>query len=96
MIQKTFLKTKDYCKVKFSIDANGAETVNVLGLNNDWKTGFALKKKKDGIFTAEINLPKESRHEFKYLIDGNIWADDENADAHVPNTFGGSNSLLVL
>ena len=32
MIQKTYFKTKDYCKVKFSFAVENAETVEVLGL----------------------------------------------------------------
>jgi len=30
MIQKTYFKTKDYCKVKFSFAPENAETVEVL------------------------------------------------------------------
>jgi 1,4-alpha-glucan branching enzyme len=96
MIQKTFLKTKDICKVKFSVEAADASTVEILGLNNDWNAPVSLKKKKDGSFSGEINLPKNTQHEFKYLINGSDWADDDSADAKVPNNFGGNNNLLVL
>ncbi len=96
MIQKTFLKTKDYCKVKFSVEASDADSVEVFGLNNDWNSAVALKKKKDGTFSAEVNLPKNSQHEFKYLINGAEWADEDAADAKIPNSFGGNNNVLVL
>jgi 1,4-alpha-glucan branching enzyme len=96
MIQKTFLKTKDVCKVKFSVDVADANSVEILGLNNDWNSAVALKKKKDGTFSGEINLPKNTQHEFKYLINGGEWADDDSADGKVPNNFGGNNNLLVL
>ncbi len=33
MIQKTYFKTKDYCKVKFSLKPENAETVAIAGLN---------------------------------------------------------------
>ncbi len=33
MLQKTYYKTKDYCKVKFSFKPELAETVEILGLN---------------------------------------------------------------
>jgi 1,4-alpha-glucan branching enzyme len=96
MIQKTYYKTKDYCKVKFSIENEEANSVEILGLNNDWKDSIVLKRKKDGTFSTEVNLPRDSRHEFKYLIDESKWANEPAADAEVPNPFGGSNSVITL
>ena len=55
MIQKTYFKTKDYCKVKFSFATENAETVEVLGLNSDWENGVLLKKKKDGKKEIELD-----------------------------------------
>ncbi len=96
MVQKTYYKTKDYCKVKFSFTPEHAETVEILGLNSDWKNAIVMKKKKDGSFSAEVNLPKQSKHEFKYLVDETLWLNDPEADAEVPNVYGGSNSLIEL
>jgi hypothetical protein len=31
MVQKTYFKTKDYCKVKFSFNVENAETIEILG-----------------------------------------------------------------
>ena len=96
MIQKTYYKTKDYCKVKFTIKPENAETVEIFGLNNDWKTSIELSKKKDGSFTADVSLPKNSEHEFKYLINKTEWLSDPDADSQKPNSFGGSNSVVVI
>lgn len=96
MIQKTYYKTKDYCKVKFSFKVENAETIEILGLNSDWNTAVLMSKKKDGTFSADINLPKNSRHEFKYRVNTNEWINEPSADAEQPNEFGGSNSVLVL
>lgn len=96
MLQKTYYKTKDYCKVKFSFKPELAETVEILGLNSDWENSVIMSKKKDGTFNAEVNLPKDSKHEFKYRIDSNLWVNDPEADSEVPNSFGGSNSLVVI
>jgi 1,4-alpha-glucan branching enzyme len=96
MIQKTLYKTKDYSKVKFSVSAENAKKVEILGLNNDWKKPVALAKKKDGTFSLEINLPKNSQHEFKYLIDKKEWLNDTDADGQTPNAFGGTNSVIHL
>lgn len=94
MIQKTYYKTKDYCKVKFSFTPAAAETVEVLGLNSDWENAIVLKKKKDGSFAGEVNLPNDSRHEFKYRVNNTDWVNDEAADEEVPNVYGGTNSVI--
>ncbi len=96
MITKTYFKTKDYCKVKFTLLAEAAETVEVLGLNSDWENSIILSKKKDGTFATEVNLPKESKHEFKYRINNNEWVNEPEADSEVANIYGGSNSVLAL
>jgi hypothetical protein len=96
MIQKTYYKTKDYCKVKFSFQIEDAETVEILGLNSDWENSVIMSKKKDGSFSADVNLPKDSKHEFKYRINSTLWVNDPSADAEEPNNFGGSNSVVTL
>lgn len=96
MVQKTYYKTKDYCKVKFSFKVENAETVEILGLNSDWQRSIIMSRKKDGTFSADVNLPKETRHEFKYLVNETEWLNEPEADAEQPNEFGGSNSVIVL
>jgi len=96
MVQKTYYKTKDYCKVKFSFATDAAETIEIVGLNSDWKNSVIMSKKKDGSFSADVNLPKDSTHEFKYLVNETLWLNEPEADKEVPNAFGGSNSVIVL
>ncbi len=96
MITKTYFKTKDYCKVKFTVKPENAETVAIAGLNGDWENFVTMTKKKDGSFIAEVSLPKESQHEFKYVIDEKEWVNEPEADKENTNEFGGKNSVLVL
>ena len=96
MIQKTYFKTKDYCKVKFTFAPENAETVEILGLNSDWENGIILKKKKDGTFSAEVSLPKDTQQQFKYLVNKIEWVNDTEADSEQVNEYGGTNSILVL
>ena len=96
MVQKTYYKTKDYCKVKFAFTVQNAETIEILGLNSDWENGIIMKKQKDGIFSTEVSLPKNSRHEFKYLVNSNMWVNDPEADGEQINEYGGSNSVVDL
>ncbi len=96
MVQKTYFKTKDYCKVKFTFNLEDAETVEILGLNSDWENSIVMSKKKDGTFSSEVSLPKNSEHEFKYRVNDNIWVSEPEADKEISNSYGGSNSVIVL
>ncbi len=96
MVQKTYFKTKDYCKVKFSFTPEHAETVEILGLNSDWENAVVMSKKKDGSFTSEVSLPKNSQHQFKYRVNETEWLNEPEADSQASNGFGGVNSVIVL
>ena len=96
MVQKTYYKTKDYCKVKFSFKVENAETIEILGLNSDWENSVIMSRKKDGSFSADVNLPKDSKHEFKYRVNETDWLNETEADSEAPNVYGGSNSVIIL
>ena len=96
MIQKTYFKTRDYCKVKFILNIEHAETVEVLGLNSDWQNSIVLSKKKDGTFSGEVSLPKNIKQEFKYLVNKTEWINEPDAGIQQPNEFGGNNSVLII
>ena len=96
MVQKTYFKTKDYCKVKFILTTENAETVEILGLNSDWENSILMKKKKDGSFTCDVSLPKDTRHEFKYLVNETEWRGDPEADGQEQNAFGSHNSVVII
>ncbi len=96
MVKKTYYKTKDYCKVKFSFNVENAETIEILGLNSDWQHSILMSRKKDGTFSTDVNLPKDSKHEFKYLVNETLWMNDPDADSETPNIYGGANSVIEL
>ncbi|MEO5647323.1 MAG: isoamylase early set domain-containing protein [Chitinophagaceae bacterium] len=96
MVQKTYFKTKDYCKVKFVLNLENAETVEILGLNSDWENSIIMSKKKDGSFSCDVSLAKNAEHEFKYRVNETEWINDQDADVLKPNEFGGQNSVIIL
>ena len=96
MVQKTYYKKKDYCKVKFIASFENAETVEIHGLNSDWQNAVIMSKKKDGSFSCDVSLPKNSEHEFKYRVNEHMWFNEPEADRENPNIFGGSNSVIVV
>jgi hypothetical protein len=47
-----------------------------------------------GPFRARILLPPDEQAEFRYLVDDNVWVDDQQADGYSPNPFGSLNSVV--
>ncbi len=97
-VTKQYLKSKPVCKVTFTVPAEEAKKVAVVGDFNNWKANklSALKKLKNGTFKGTLELPKESTYEFKYIIDGN-YVNEAQADRYQWNEFAGAeNAVLEL
>ena len=94
-ITKQYLKSKPVCKVTFSLPAEEAKKVKVVGTFNDWneKKAVVLKKFKNGNFKGTVDLDKDNSYEFRYLVDG-TYVNDEQADSYAGNVFGSENSVL--
>ena len=100
-IKKQFLKSKPVCKVTFSVDADlitGAKEVALLGEFNAWDpSDFTMRKLKDGSFTKTIELEVGREYQFRYLVDGERWINDKEADKY---TYSGvaaeENSVVAL
>lgn len=96
-ISKQYLKSRPVCKVTFTVTADGAKKVAVVGDFNDWDPKeSALKKLKNGSFKGVFEFPKDTTYEFKYLIDGEF-VNEEDADRLQWNAYAGAeNSVLVV
>ncbi|CDF78009.1 1,4-alpha-glucan branching enzyme [Formosa agariphila KMM 3901] len=96
-ISKQYLKSKPVCKVTFTVPAEDAKEVTVVGCFNEWDTkANPLKKLKNGTFKGAVSLDAEKSYEFRYLVDGEFQNEAE-ADAQVWNDFAGAeNSVLSL
>ena len=101
MITKKFLKTKPICKVTFKLPkevVQNAGAVSVVGNFNNWNPqADVMKSRKDGSFSTTLNLPKDEQIQFRYLIDGQRWENEEAADAFLPTPYyDAQNSVLNL
>ena len=84
-VTKKFLKTKPEVQVTFEVTkeaAKEAEQVFLLGEFAGWEP-VELKKLKNGIFKATLNLPES-------------FDNDWDAEAYCTNPFGGENSLVSV
>jgi 1,4-alpha-glucan branching enzyme len=97
--KKQYLKSKAVCKVTFKLskeEAKAAQEVCLVGDFNDWdETSTPMKKLKNGSFTATLNLPKDSKHQFRYLLDKQEWENDWEADAYVPSPISLEDNSVV-
>ena len=94
-IAKQYLKSKPVCKVTFSIPAEDAKKVSVIGSFNDWNAKkLPLKKLKNGTFKGTIDLETGSSYEFKYVVDG-AFVNDDAADAYAWSDFAGADNSVV-
>ena len=98
MLKKQFLKTKDVCKVIFSLpEVVQGDTVFLVGDFNHWDETATpmMKRTEKGKFTATLELDKNREYQFRYLVNGTEWRNDVGADKYVPNPFSGDNSVVV-
>jgi 1,4-alpha-glucan branching enzyme len=99
-MKKRFLKSKPVCKVTFELPseaANGAAKVALVGDFNDWDpVATPLKRHKDGSYRLILDLPRDREYQFRYLIDGERWENDWEADNYLPNSTGNSENSVVV
>ncbi len=97
-IKKQFLKSKPVCKVSFRIskeEANGAKKIQVLGDFNKWNLkAKPMKSLKSGDFSQTIELESGKEYQFRYLMDGEQWINDAEADSKVANEFDSENDVV--
>ncbi|GMN10694.1 isoamylase early set domain-containing protein [Croceitalea sp. MTPC9] len=94
-IKKQYLKSKPVCKVTFTVPAEEAKKVAVVGDFNNWNPkGSTLKKLKNGTFKGTFDLPKENSYEFRYLVD-NDYVNDNEADRYQWNDYAGTENAVL-
>ncbi len=98
MLKKSYTKTGRKCRVTFKLPAGvQAETAALCGEFNAWDaTATPMKRLKDGSFSATVFLPANQTYRFRYLLDGERWENDWQADEYVPNQYGSDDSVVVV
>jgi len=94
-IKKQFLKSKPVCKVTFTVEADEAKKVSVVGTFNEWnEKATPLKKLKNGTFKGTVDLAAENSYEFKYIIDGN-YVNEPAADSYAWSDYASAENSVV-
>lgn len=99
MIQKTFVEIGGglVARITFSLpEAIWADQITLVGDFNQWNTqSHALARNGSGVWRITVDLEPRRAYQFRYLADGIDWLNDRDADAHVHNIYGSSNSVVV-
>lgn len=100
-LKKQYLKSKSKCKVTFRLSsqvAKKAKNVHIVGEFNNWSTlETPMKRLKDGAYVVTLDLDTGKEYQYRYLLDEDIWENDEEADKYIPSLYGGcENSVVVV
>lgn len=77
--------------------ANNAREVFVVGDFNVWgKSAASMRKLKDGSFILTLELDANKEYQLRYLIGGECWENDRDADKYVSTPFGDCGNSVVI
>ncbi len=98
MLKKRYLKSRNAVKVTFYTAVGlGANHVFLVGDFNDWdETAAPMKPLKDGRFKAALELEPGREYQFRYLVNGDEWHNDWDADKYVPCSFAADDNSVVI
>ena len=54
-----------------------------------------MRRLKDGRFMAMKRFEPNCRYEFRYLVDGETWINDAEAESYTPNPYGSDNCVVT-
>ena len=98
-LKKRYLKSKPVCKVTFELPrkaAPGAASVGLAGDFNGWDPQVTpLTRKKSGDFNVTLELASGREYQFRYVIDGQTWENDWQADRYAPSEIPGVENSVV-
>ena len=96
MLKKQQSKKDNVTKVTFVLPAEvEGDTIHLVGDFNDWQTSQAMQQQKDGGWQITVDLKPDGEYQFRYLVDGQRWLNDPEADKYVPNPYGDQNSVVI-
>lgn len=76
--------------------AISGDSACLVGDFNAWnQNSLPMQRNGNGCWRITLELPLGKTFEFRYLIDGQRWFNDWEADRYVPNPYGGRNSVVV-
>ncbi len=99
MIEKTYVEKEGtmVARVSFRLPhSTWATCVHLVGDFNEWdRTSHPFVNDRDGSWSITEDFPCGRAYQFRYLIDGQDWINDGQADAYIYNQYGSDNCVLI-
>jgi 1,4-alpha-glucan branching enzyme len=90
-------KNSSICRVTFVLPPSmQAKSASVVGDFNSWdKDATPMIQDEDGTWQAVVDLEVGREYQYRFFVNGNTWANDEQADKFAAHPYGGENSVVV-
>jgi len=97
MLKKNYTATGKKCRVTFHYPDSSVTSVALAGEFNGWSaTDTPMKQLKNGEFSVTLTLDVGRDYAFRYVLDGQQWVNEPEADCYVGNEFGEENSVVAV
>jgi 1,4-alpha-glucan branching enzyme len=86
----------DFVEITFRLPPDvDALSASVVGEFNEWNPEAGVMESRDDRgFETTLLLAPGRRYRYRYLLDGDRWVNDWQADGYAPNEFGGDDSVV--
>jgi 1,4-alpha-glucan branching enzyme len=99
-VSKKYLKSRPVSKVTFRLRPDAAAEIDqacLVGEFNGWDPQAArMQKLKSGEFKITLDLEVGREYQYRYLLDGSVWANDDGADRYAPSGLPGTENSVVI
>jgi 1,4-alpha-glucan branching enzyme len=93
----TFIKLKTVANITFKLPDNiKATEAFVVGEFNNWDITANPLRKTKGVWKTTLKLDTGKEYQFRYLVNGSEWYNDDAADDYLSNNLGSTNSVVKL
>ncbi|OQY32789.1 MAG: hypothetical protein B6I38_04240 [Anaerolineaceae bacterium 4572_5.1] len=103
MIKKQYIKSRQVYKITFCLTKDElpneyeTKTAHLVGDFNDWDhESIPMTHLKKGDFKINIDLKPGQKYEFRYLLNGEKWFNEWEADEYVLGGFGKDNCVIEI
>lgn len=94
---KRFMKSKGQYQVTFQLpESVEAESASLVGEFNNWDPNAEKLKRSQGVLKTTVYLDPGTEFQYLFVVNGEQWIKDDEAEKFVPNEHGGENSVVVL
>ena len=102
MLKKQYVKSRKVFKVTFELakaelpEGVKVEAIALVGSFNGWDPDATpMSRAKGGAYRTTLEFEPGQEHQFRYLVNGQHWCNDWQADGYVRNDQGGDNCIVT-